>query len=256
VLTAYLTRPRSSLATVIKITTLLLCIVGPALGEGVVCLLMAAPLVYAVAALGYLLVSAVHKMLGPRGPGGTAVIVLLPFLLAEFTSTPHSIRSPRTMTVQDEWFMAARPEVVWQILLKGNLVSSRFPLFLRAGFPLPTRLERRPDGLTRLIFDPGSERWPGTNMIVSQQRQNAADHRLMFVIENDGTKLARWLTFLRTSFEVTPCAGGCRVRQTTTFRQRMQPGIYWNPLECFAVGQMHGYALSHIQRLAENAGAR
>ena len=37
------------------------------------------------------------------------------------------------------------------------------------------------------------------------------------------------------------------------FRQRMQPGVYWNPLESFAVGQMHSYALSHIKRLAEKA---
>jgi hypothetical protein len=160
------------------------------------------------------------------------------------------------MTVRDERFIAAPPGVVWQILWNGNLVSRRFPLFLRAGFPLPTKLQRRPDGLTRLTFDPGSERWSGTNVIVSREFQDTAHRRLTFVIENDGTKLARWLTFLRTRFEIEPCAGGCRLRQTTVFRQRMQPGLYWNPLESFAVGQMHGYALSHIQRLAERADDR
>src|SRR5436309_1227356 len=46
VLTAYFSRPRSSMATVMKITTLLLCIVAPALGRGVVCPNMAARLIY------------------------------------------------------------------------------------------------------------------------------------------------------------------------------------------------------------------
>ena len=90
-------------------------------------------------------------------------------------------------------------------------------------------------------------------MIVSREFQDPANRRLTFVIQNDGTKLARWLTFLRTSFEIEPRADGCRLRQTTAFRQRMQPGVYWNPLESFAVGQMHSYALSHIKWLAEKA---
>lgn len=255
-MTAYLSRPRSSLAMVMKITTLLLCIVAPALGEGVICLIMAAPIIYVVAALGYLLVEAIRNSLGPRGPGSTLVVVMLPFLLAELTSTPHSIRDPRTMTVRDERFVAAPPGVVWQTLRQGNLVSRQFPLFLQAGFPLPTKLQRQSNGLARLTFDPGSERWPGTNVIVSRELQDPANRRLTFVIQEDGTKLARWLTFVRTSFEVVPCPGGCRLRQTTVFRQRMQPGVYWNPLESFAVGQMHIYALSHIQRLAERAEAR
>jgi hypothetical protein len=155
------------------------------------------------------------------------------------------------MTVTDERQLAAAPAQVWEILRHGDLVSPDFPLFLRLGFPLPTKLERRPGGETRLTFDPGSEPWPGTNVIVSRQVEDGAGRRLTFVSREDGTKLARWLTFLQTRLEVEPCAGGSRVRQTTTFRQRMQPGLYWNPLQRFAVRQMHGYALSQIQRLAE-----
>lgn len=251
-LTAYLTRPKSGLGMTLKVTTIILCVVCPLLGEGAVCILMAAPIFYAIAAVGYLIAYSVYTWLGQRWRNGAMVIVLLPFLAAKLTSTPHSIRNPRTMTVQNEVFIAAAPEIVWDVLLHGDLVSSDFPLLLRAGFPLPKKLERRADGSTRLTFDPGSEPWHGTNVIVSQQVADAAHHRLTFVIKEDGTKLARWLTFRRTRFEVEPCEGGCRLRQTTTFRQRMQPGLYWNALQRFFVGQMHGYALSHIKRLSEN----
>jgi hypothetical protein len=62
--------------------------VAPLLGEGMVCLLMAAPLIYIVAMLGYLLVVAIESWFNPGGRGGMAVMVLLPFILAELTSTP------------------------------------------------------------------------------------------------------------------------------------------------------------------------
>jgi hypothetical protein len=88
VLTAYLVRPRSGLGATLKITTILLCAVAPLLGEGMVCLLMAAPLIYIVAMLGYLLVVAIESWFNPGGRGGMAVMVLLPFILAELTSTP------------------------------------------------------------------------------------------------------------------------------------------------------------------------
>ena len=70
-----------------------------------------------------------------------------------------------TMTVWDEVVLAAPPERVWEIVRHGDLVSHQFPLFLRLGFPLPTRIERDGAGRVHLTFDPGSEPWPGSNVM-------------------------------------------------------------------------------------------
>ncbi len=252
VLTAYLTRPRSGLGAVIKYTTVILCAVCPALGEGAVCILMAAPIFYGVAILGYYLTIGIAKHFGPRGNSGTLCLVLLPWLVARMTSTPEAIARPKTMTTTRTVFVAAPPDRVWKTLQRSELVSPSRPLFLRLGFPRPTKWERV-DGTSRLTFDPGSEPWPGTNVIESREVVDARAQRLTFVIERDGTKLSRWLTFIETRFEVTPIRGGCRLRQTTIFRQRMQPGFYWNSLQRYALGQMHRYALEAIRTKATAA---
>jgi hypothetical protein len=240
-----------------KVTTILLCVVAPILGEGMVCLIMAAPILYAVAALGYMLAVALERWFGPPGGRGGAIgILILPFLLAELTAGPApssyaALRNGETLTVTDERFVAASPERAWRALRQGELISREAPLFLRLGFPFPTRLERLPDGETRLTFDGGSAPWGGANVIVSRRVTEERRRRLSFFILEDGTRISRWLTFLQTRFEVAPCPGGCRVRQTTVFRRRLQPGIYWRPVQRFAVSQMHGYALSRVERLSE-----
>lgn len=254
VLTAYLVRTKSGLGATLKITTIILCIVAPMLGEGAVCILMAAPLFYGVAVVGYLLVWSIGNLMGPRGRGGMMAIVCLPFLLARATTGPEGIRNGRTLTVRDSIAVRAPTEQMWATLQRSDLISPDVPAFLRLGFPLPRKLERLSDGTARLTFNPGSEPWPGTNVMVSREVADPAARRLTFLIHEDGTKLSRWLTFHETRFSVEPCAGGSRLTQTTVFTQRLQPGFYWDRVESYAMGRMHGYALAGLKRLAEEPG--
>jgi hypothetical protein len=253
VLTTYLSYPKTRTGVTLLGTTIVLCFVAMLLGEGAICILMAAPIFYVVALMGCAIVTFIEDYLNGKGRGGPAVIVLLPFLLAKLTSSPQGIANPSTMTVQDDIFIAAPPSVVWDRLLHGELVSQQFSPFLRLGFPLPTKLERDGKGEARLTFDPGSEPWPGTNVIISREKRDPAARHLSFVILKDGTKLSRWLTFRDTHFAIEAAPGGSRLRQTTTFQQRLQPGLYWNPLQSYAMTQMHVYALEHIKSLAETA---
>lgn len=253
VLTAYLSRPGTGLGNTMKITTLILCIVAPLLREGAICILMAAPIFYAIALLGYGIYAAISNIARPPGSRLRAVLLLplVPVLWARLTATPTHLLSPRTMTVTSEAEVKAPPERAWDVLAQGDLVGKHFPLFLRLGFPLPKTLQRLPSGETHITFDPGSEPWPGTNVIVSRQTVNEDKRSLTFTIVDDGTKLKRWLIFKSTTLQVTKTGSGCQVKQTTVFQQRLQPGFYWNPLESFAVGQMHSYLLGRVAELAE-----
>jgi hypothetical protein len=251
ILVAYMTRPQSGLGTTIKVVTILLCVVCPLVGEGSICILMAAPLFYAFAVVGYFLVAAIMNRVRPNRRGGPLAILLVPFVLAMLTSDRNHIDNPAINTITDEIFVAASPERVLQTIEQSDMVVHEYPAFLKIGFPLPTRMEHEPSGLTRLHFDPRSEAWPGTNTIVSQQTIDPIRHTITYTILEDGTKLGRWLTFRSTEFEAVPCKDGSLLRQHTVYQQRMQPGFYWNPLENFAMGQMHGYALRNIKTLTE-----
>ncbi|MCW3100531.1 MAG: hypothetical protein JWL77_6149 [Chthonomonadaceae bacterium] len=247
VLVAYLSRPESGLGTTIKVVTLLLCAFCPLVGEYSICVLMAAPLFYAFAVCGYFLV----KWTGPDRRRGPMAILIVPFVMAMMTSDRNHIDNPATNIVTDEIFVAAPPERVMQTIEQSDRVPHDFSAFLKLGFPLPKRLEREPNGLTRMVFDPGAEPWHGTNTIVSQQTTDLLHHTITYTILEDGTKLARWMTFRNIEFEILPRPGGSLVRQHTVYEQRMQPGFYWNTVEDFAMGQMHGYALRNIKRQTE-----
>jgi hypothetical protein len=251
VLVAYMSRPRTGIGTTLKVVTILLLAVCPLLGEGAVCIVMAAPLFYAFAVVGYYLYAAIINKITPNRRGGPMAILLVPFAMAMLTSDRNHIDNPATNTIVDEIFVAATPERVMQTIEQTNTVVPNFPVFLKLGFPLPSRLERDPNGVTRMHFDPRSEPWPGTNTIISQQTIDRTRHTITYEIQEDGTKLARWMTFRRTGFEVIACPGGSLLRQRTTYDQRMQPGFYWNTMENFAMGQMHGYALRNIKELTE-----
>ncbi len=253
VLVAYLTRPQSGIGTTLKITTILLCIVCPLLGEGSICILMAAPLFYAFAIGGYYLVALIMNLVRPNRRGGPLAVVLIPFIMAMQTSDRSHIDNPAVNVITDRIFISASPERVMKTLQRTDIVATDFPIFLKLGFPLPTRMERDPNGLTHLHFDPRSEPWPGTNTILSQQTVDNANRTVRYEIVEDGTKLARWMTFRSTGFKVVPCQGGSTLYQTTIYQQRMQPGFYWNTTENFAMGQMHGYALRNLKKLAEAA---
>jgi hypothetical protein len=255
VATAYLIPARQGLGSVMKITTILLCAVAPILGEGTICLIMAAPLFYGVAALGWVVVAAVTGRLGRR-PKGLWCLVALPFLWAHWTSTPNRIANPKTLVVTTRRFVRASPQRAWSVLMGPELVPRRFPLFLRLGFPLPTRLERRADGVTRLHFTPRRRHRPGDDLIESLQHADASQRRLSFTIHEDTTMLGRWMRFRQTELWAEPAPGGCYVSHRTTFQQRLQPGAYWNPLQEFALGQTHEAALARIADLAERPEPR
>ena len=249
-LTAYMTRPSEGLGMTVKITTIILCVVCPFLGEGAICILMAAPIFYAVAILGYYVVSGIAKLVtgGKRGP--FTVVALIPLFAGAITHGSDGIRNPAVLTVTSDIRIAAPPEVVWDRLMNADLVSRDFPTFLRLGFPLPTRLERGPDGLTRLVFQPGPQKWTGSNEMLGRQIIDPTRKTLTFRIEDDGTMLSNWIRFEWVRFDVRPKAGGSSLVMTTRFHQTLQPGIYFNPLESFAVGQMHRYALENVKRLS------
>jgi hypothetical protein len=251
VLVAYLTRPQSGLGTTIKVVTILLCVVCPLVGEGWICILMAAPLFYAFAVVGYFLVAAISKSISPNRRGGPLAILLVPFVMAMLTSDRNHIDHPAINTVVDEIFVAAPPERVMQTITQTDTVPRNFPFFLKLGFPLPTTLQHEPNGITRMHFDPRSEPWPGTNTIVSRETIDPVRHTVDYTILEDGTKLARWMTLRLTGFAILPRPGGSLVRHYTVYQQRMQPGFYWNPLENFAMGQAHGYTLRNIKQLTE-----
>lgn len=232
-------RPRSATGLAMATITVGLALAGPLLGEGIVCLVFAAPLFYLIG-LGV----GLGIDWGRRREGGMGVLIV-PLLLfggaegVADTAIPRAAEASASRAATDvERALAAAPAF-------GAFDSA----FLRLGFPKP--LHSTGTGLavgdTRVItFTPrrslgiGAVPEPrGMTMRVKERTQG----RVVFEVVED-TTLARWLELREAEFTWTDARLTVRLRYTRTF----DPAWYFGPIQHYAVGQAAGY-------LAETFGA-
>ncbi|CAM3270680.1 hypothetical protein [Tsukamurella hominis] len=234
-----ISRPSTSAyGIVLKGTTLFLLIATIFAGEGVVCVLFAAPLVYAVALLVAALVNAVRKS------GHDARVVAVPALLLAVASTEGAVPAlslPAENTVSAERIVAATPEQV-RAAVGAPLRFAELSGALALGFPRP--LEDHPEGL-----DPGDARhvvlsgapqraavlhghhWGTAPSTLTLRVAGSGDRSVDYVAEHDATPIATWLAWRASTVRWEPVDGGTRVTWSLTFDRRLTPAAYWTPLE-------------------------
>ncbi|MEV7807398.1 hypothetical protein AB0O28_31070 [Microbispora sp. NPDC088329] len=229
-------RPKSATGVAMATTTIGLALAGPLLGEGVVCLLMSAPLFFLVA---FIVGNAVDYV---RRHNRHAVAVVAPLLLAAllegatpFTSLPRDeeVTAVATATRDVDLEAAlARPPAF------GPITS---PL-LRLGFPRPLGAEGHglAVGDTRTItFTP--RRSLGINAPLEPRAMTLrvaerSPGRAVFRVERD-TTLARWMDLREAEFRWR----GRRLEVAFRYRRTFDPGWYFGPLQRYAATQAAGY---------------
>jgi hypothetical protein len=236
--------PKSPVISTMKYTTIILALIAPLLGEGAVCLAMAAPIVYPVAALtAHLAADGRRKKL--------RAVVLLPFAFAILQKRPMS-ELPR-MELSDSFEVAAPVERVWNAFDKLVLpLDEPLPLLLRLGFPQPQVLlgggvhvgaERR------VVFDNGIV----VATVVESDPGRSFKVRLWY--EKPGHEFFdRWIHLEDATFDFTPLPGGrTRVSHTTHYRRLLEPAFYFGPLEEYGVHLMHRYLLATFTHAIERS---
>ncbi|MEV6317099.1 hypothetical protein [Streptomyces sp. NPDC051776] len=243
-------RPRSATGTALASVTIGLALAGPLLNEGVVCLVMAAPLFYLLALIIGCSVDRARQY-RDRGYGGAGrahaavTLPLLALLLAEGTGIyelPRDSAATVTRTV------AVSPAEYEAALAATPRFAAPEPLFLRAvPFPRPQRAEGSglDVGDARVIaFNPrkglgiGARPTPRAMRLVVAERSAG---RVVFRIEED-TTLARWLALGSAEVEWAPAAGGgTEASWTLHYRRTYDPGWYFGPLQKYGMEQAAAY---------------
>ncbi|MCS3780277.1 SRPBCC family protein [Tsukamurella ocularis] len=234
-----ISRPSTSAyGIVLKGTTLFLLIATIFAGEGVVCVLFAAPLIYAVALLVAALVQAV------RTGGRSARAVAVPALLLAVASTEGAVPAltlPSENTVTAERVVSATPEQV-RAAIAAPLRFAEPTGALALGFPRP--LEDHSEGLApgdarHIVFSGAPQRaamlhghhWGTAPSTLTLRVAAAGDRSVDYVAEHDATPIATWLTWRASTVRWEPADGGTRVTWSLTFDRRLAPAAYWTPLE-------------------------
>jgi hypothetical protein len=224
---------------VMKGITLALLIVAPLLGEGFLCILVAAPLFYAVG----IVVGRVVDWQRERRKATLScmALVLLPLCLE---GVVPELTINRAQTVEVRRVVDASKDKVEEALAQSPRVNTPLPAYLRIGFPRP--LEARGEGLTagatRTIHFAGAEGDPPGDLVMRVAERRPGYVR--FETVSDGSKLTQWVRWDGSEVEWREIdATHTEVTWRINFERQLDPAWYFVPWERVAVHEAAKYLI-------------
>lgn len=227
--------------------------------EGLICILMALPIVLPMIAAG---VVAGHELfhrnrVRPTGPTFTAAVAVFGLALTE----SRNVRPVPEFTAADSIVIHAAPERVWDEIVNLKAMPSPRGLLLRSGVACPrtVRLVRAGQGGVRIctlstgqileriaIWEPGRQlRWTSASTPPPLEELNPFG-------KVDAPHLHGYFETFQGEFVLEPLPGGStRLTRRTWYRHHLAPAGYWRWWCDRAATQIHALVLQEIQRLAE-----
>lgn len=240
-LIAFLPRASSATGTITKGITLFLLILGILMIEGFICILMAAPLFYAV---GFIVGMFVDRSRARREVERRFRIAVLPLLvlmslegIADFLSFPRD----EAITVSRE--IALPAAAARELLASGpEFALAELPSFLKLGFPAPHRIEGTglETGDTWLIHFAGGEGKPGD--LRAEVVESGPSHIRVACVA-DTSHIAHWLDWKEAEWIIEPTTNGSRVTLTMRYKRLLDPAWYFKPIERYGVRKAGEYFL-------------
>lgn len=241
----------------LKAITILLLLAIPVAGETFICVIIAAPLFYAVGIIVAVIVGAIRKSGGP----GTARIVVLPAiaLVLSMEGVVPTMTLPGDNTVSASRTVAATPEQVAEALARPLRLSEVAPSgVLALGFPRPMMDHGSTSqvGDRRTVMFEGGHHRPA---FVASHHWGEAPSALEFEVASrtaesvefrtiaDSTPLATWLTW--RSADVTwraVDAGHTEITWSLSYTRRLAPAWYFGPIEAVVTQRAAAYLLDAV----------
>jgi len=224
--------------------------------EGIVCILLVAPLGAVAALVGGAAGRAAARFV--HGGGRPLVsVALLPALFALETATPPALPIAAHASVD----VGAAPAAVWKALTGGGTIVGSPGLVGAAGLAYPMRgqLLGRGVGAIRLgEFSTGTARERVTEWVPSRRLGFAVLSQPPAMEEMSPYRRVRsphvhgYFSTAATGFTLTPLPGGrTRLRVEARHMLRVEPALYWEPLARLAIRLNMARVLGDVRRKAE-----
>jgi len=227
--------------------------------EGIVCILMAAPLAIGLALAGGVLGH--HIALRAKNPARQTMscVALLPFAFAVEYVLPPMARFETEQTI----VVHAAPEAVWRSLLSSDPVEGPLALPFRLGVAYPIRGEVIGEGIGAIRRGEFS-----TGTAIERVTEWEPNRKFAFVVEEDipamrelspyehvhAPHVVGYFRTTATSFELIKRSDGhTDVVERTSHELRLDPVLYWLPMARWVVGANNARVLAHIRRHAEQS---
>jgi len=241
-----LTRPAKTITgSILFGITFVLLILGPIMGEGYLCILMAAPLFYGVGALVGAGIDAIDSIKEKRRRNSArcaALVLLLPMSLeGVFPATTI----PRGQAVEVTRVVAAPVSAVEQALASNARIGEPLPRLLRIGFPRPLAVHGGglAEGDMRTIHFSGAEGDPEGDQLVRVAEREPGFVR--FETVSDSSKLTQWVRWEASDVQWRAVdATHTQVTWRIYFARQLDPAWYFTPWERLAVRQAAAYLIA------------
>ena len=224
--------------------------------EGIICLLMAAPLALPLAAMGGLIAFHLQRLYRPDRAAPAMLGVLLLALPLGMTLERAAAPAPPEFSVATAVEVDAPPEAVWPNVIAFAQLPPPRDLLFRVGVAYPLRAEitgTGPGAIRRCVFSTGP--------FIEPIQVWDSPRLLKFSVEQNPAPLAEWTPYEKVTpphlrgflvsnggqFLLTPLPGGrTRLEGTTWYRHSMWPAAYWRLWSDHIIHQIHLRVLRYI----------
>jgi hypothetical protein len=230
--------------------------------EGLVCLLMSAPIVLLTGLVGCALaywMSSYWHISGRRGWYWSAALAIWPIVLGAETVWPLPLQEH---AVRTEIIINAPPERVWQTVITFPPLPEPTEWLFRwsAAYPVAAEIHGEGVGAVRYcIFNTGSfvepiEVWDPPRCLRFAVTEQPPPMRELSPWQIHPPHLEGYLVCRRGEFLLEPLEDGTtRLIGTTWYTNSMWPQWYWYLWSDYCIHAIHYRVLVHIQRLAEGS---
>ena len=229
--------------------------------EGIICIVMAAPIACILAALGGWLgyvIQAAHWSRGQIKAMLSAVVLITP----SFFGVEHFLKpQPGVFEVKSSIEVNARPEKVWQQVVSFAEIPPPQETIFRAGIAYPIRAEisgRGAGAVRHCVFSTGPfvepiTVWDEPRLLRFSVTANPAPmNELTPYAHIEPAHLHGYFESHQGQFLLTPLPGGRTLLEGTTwYSHTMWPEQYWHLWSDYIIHNIHLRVLGHIKQVTE-----
>lgn len=214
--------------------------------EGMVCILMALPLVIVAFAIGYgikKLIERIKKRNNKNNIIKSSILPLLIFLGFGFLEKQLAKNDKEVISVKTEIILPYSNTEVYENIKSVDTLIADKPFLMKLDLPIPHKciLEKEEiGGLRTCYFSGGTITEKITELEKAKiLRMDIIDYKLT------GRK---WLGFKEAIYYFSKVGqDSCKLTRITTYTSVLTPRFYWEPLEKIGIGQEHDYVFDNLK---------
>jgi len=214
--------------------------------EGMVCVLMALPLIISCLFLASVVAMLVKRRQQHLGERNRLSMLALPFAVFLLSAPIEKAISdePSTLSVRTDILLPYSPQQVYEQIKSVDTLDAPKPFLLRIGLPVPQKciLEQEAVGARRTCYFSGGQ-------IVERVTELRPGEILRMDVVSYQLTGRKWLGFKEAIYLFEQVGEHqTKLSRITTYTSELKPRAYWEPLERAGIDQEHEYVFRNLEQ--------